>query len=482
MRTAQIMRQTLAVVLILATAGIAQAGLLIEQVSSIGAGLGKPVRVTATSSGWAATYTRDDKAIIFDANGNKLRAIANLHSPLAIAYQSPDSLFIGEQNPSRVSVWKASDGTLVRSFGTDLSKPSDIVITTTKVYVLDSAACVVKVYDMSGNSLQSIGNAAQLMHPTTLSLDTRTNTLFIGELTTGIIHVYDLNGTWKRDIGWFGSLEGAFARLDGVAWSDLGLAIASDPFLSRIQAIDANGNYKAQVGAFGSAAGQVKTPLDVAMGSGQSFAIADFGNDRLDVFRLSFDSAADASSLPDGVFVNLKGPVVTAGTQDFGTTIYVQRQDRASGIRVDNVTGQIARGAIVSISGTTATSNGQRKITATSISPTGSAPLPRTLGLTGAQLGGTSPANTPVINGANGLYNVGLLVRVWGKVKRLNGSDFYISDGSPKETWIHTNAISPLPTVGSFVAVTGVCAVALDTGGAIRPQVIPRTSTDIKRM
>lgn len=482
MRTTRIMRQTLVALLIMATAGIARAGLIIEQVSNFGGGLGKPVRIAATANGWAVSYPRDDKVVIFDSAGSKVREITGLHGPLAVAFLAPDSLFVGEQNPARVSVWKTSDGTLVRSFGTTLSKPSDMIVTSTKVYVLDSGLRIIKVYDMSGNSLPDIGNSTKFTHPTGLTLNTRDNTLMVGELTTGLIHVYDLNGVWKRDIGGFGSMEDQFARIDGVGYSDLGMAMVADPFLSRIQAIEMNGNYRGTAGTFGTGTGQVKTPLDLVMGPGQTFAVADFGNARLDLFRLTFDAAADVLSVPDGVAVNVNGPVVIAGTQDFGSTIYVEPLNRANGIRIDNVSGTIARGAVVKVIGTTATSGGVRKINAASISTSGTAKIPTALGIRCNQLGGKSPVNTPSIGNAVGIYNVGLLVRVWGRVKSISGSDFYISDGSAQTTWIHAPGITPLPQVNSFVAITGICSAAFDTGGVLKPQILPRNASDIKGM
>lgn len=74
-------------------------------------------------------------------------------------------------------------------------------------------------------------------------------------------------------------------------------------------------------------------------------------------------SAAAAKLLPDGSAVTLSGAVVSAVFSGF---FYVQSPDRASGIRVGS-SASVAEGDLVTVSGTMATVNGERRIDADSV-------------------------------------------------------------------------------------------------------------------
>jgi subtilisin family serine protease len=89
-------------------------------------------------------------------------------------------------------------------------------------------------------------------------------------------------------------------------------------------------------------------------------------------------SISNAKNLPDGTSVTLTGKVVSAGTTELGSTLYIQEPNRTSGIRVDVGTSSTsaAIGDLVTITGTLATSDGERVITEPTIIVTGIASAP----------------------------------------------------------------------------------------------------------
>ncbi len=160
--------------------------------------------------------------------------------------------------------------------------------------------------------------------------------------------------------------------------------------------------------------------------------------------------------IEDGSQVRLEGKVVTAGNEILPGLFYVEEENRASGIQVVTTT-PVWTNDIVYVSGTMRTNDdGERYILAGEVGTTncpGTAPSP--LGMRCNDVGG----------GALGLgtNNVGLLIKVWGKVTATGEGCFYVSDGSNLNdglSGLKVLGAVPVPEgtdpVGQYVAVTGI--------------------------
>jgi len=159
-------------------------------------------------------------------------------------------------------------------------------------------------------------------------------------------------------------------------------------------------------------------------------------------------SLADIKSLPDGVPVRCEGLVSTTrdstNGQDFTDRHYVQASNRSMGILVyyGNTPDLLERDTYVTVTGMTGHVNGEMAIVSPTISPGQSADTSKPLGMTNKALGGGPFAYSPGppivgqqgMDGAFGLNNIGLLVRVWGSVVVLDPGTpkkwFKIDDGS----------------------------------------------------
>lgn len=189
---------------------------------------------------------------------------------------------------------------------------------------------------------------------------------------------------------------------------------------------------------------------------------------------------AYARTFEDGESVTLTGHIVSADRTDFPSAIYVQEPNRAAGIRV-LYTGslQLARGDEVDISGTIGTGTDmEREIDAgtTGVTYVDHPGEPKPMGMPNRSLGGsdfnvyTPGVNWPYGSGV-GLYNKGLLVKIWGRVTLLDANNkcFYIDDGTGfnddsghvgvKISWdwpiSGKSSILP-PAEGWYVSVTGI--------------------------
>ncbi|MCC6484900.1 MAG: right-handed parallel beta-helix repeat-containing protein [Armatimonadetes bacterium] len=222
----------------------------------------------------------------------------------------------------------------------------------------------------------------------------------------------------------------------------------------------------------------------------------DIGADEY-VLELPAANIPEARGRTDGAQVSLSGVIVTAVWPD---AFYVEQVDRACGIRVEKTAHGLSAGQSATIAGTMATnSDGERYIAASSASGISGQAL-AALKMTARSLGGAASSDYSASAGTGqqgikaglGINNIGLLVRLTGKVTYVdpNGQYFTVSDGS---TWHSSELLQDsdghegvrifapglsLPTVGQFVTVTGASS-CYKVGSDLYPMVRVRDAADI---
>lgn len=197
-------------------------------------------------------------------------------------------------------------------------------------------------------------------------------------------------------------------------------------------------------------------------------------------------SVEAAKLLPDGVSVGLDARVVTAVVD---TGFYIQDGPPWTGIRVDcaNPPAGLAAGKIVDVAGTLSTDADGEKLIVGIVGLKPGTVAPHVVGLTNASAGGASwnydaetGAGQQGIEGGVGLNNVGMLVRVWGRVvDAFSGAvgswnadanyDRCIDDGSGVMLRLVPLAGVSLPPPGSYVSATAICSCHRDNAGKVRP-------------
>ncbi len=198
----------------------------------------------------------------------------------------------------------------------------------------------------------------------------------------------------------------------------------------------------------------------------------DIGSDEyVAVVAVSVESARMSSN---GTAVNIPSAVVTAVFPEY---FYIQSASRAAGLRVASMPQGLARGALVSVSGTVQTTPDQEKqVIASSVTVSGQGAAGslvmrlETLGGADLAFSAVSGAGQSGVSGGFGLNNVGLLVRVCGRVVSAGQGVFYVSDGSSVQDISGQKGVrvllesAALPVVGSTVVVTGISSCVLDQG------------------
>ncbi|HEX2988807.1 MAG TPA: hypothetical protein VHS06_11625 [Chloroflexota bacterium] len=140
---------------------------------------------------------------------------------------------------------------------------------------------------------------------------------------------------------------------------------------------------------------------------------------------LALEHVRDVATVPAGSSVSLEGKIVSA---KFGSVLYVQEEDRSAGVRVEPASQVEAQpGTSVKVVGTVDCSLGERRITDAQVTPgiTGEAPKPLMMG---TRFADNDPSEQLEFVGLN---NLGLLVRVAGRVTAVDSANslFYVDDG-----------------------------------------------------
>ncbi len=176
-------------------------------------------------------------------------------------------------------------------------------------------------------------------------------------------------------------------------------------------------------------------------------------------------------AFPDTTPVDMHECIVTANFSATDNCIYVQDADRCGGIRVAATGSTLSVGDVVNVSGTLATrklSNhpSERFVDKATITFLRSDDDPEPVSLTCSALGGGPAGLQPGVKGGVGLNNIGLLVKICGKVTYKAGAYIYIDDGSnienlyslsTKVTGVMVKCPStPNVIVGDIVSVTGI--------------------------
>lgn len=195
----------------------------------------------------------------------------------------------------------------------------------------------------------------------------------------------------------------------------------------------------------------------------------------------------------DGVFVSVAGKIATTGKDPvtnipdrFTGFFYIEEEDRSSGIRVSCPiwpVGELLRGSTINVIGTMGTTSaGERQIVAPIVIIGSTTDVPPPLGMNNRWLGGSDLGSPPLgqygVTGGTGLNNVGLLVKIWGRVTETGNGYVVIDDGTGIGVRVDTTTIAAPPGSNQYVTVIGASSLYKPAADRLR-LVLPRDDSDI---
>lgn len=193
----------------------------------------------------------------------------------------------------RVQVWtsKVNDrpGDLVTKLsgdpGTDafLARPVDVDVDKHgHVYVVDQGDGAVKVFDLKGRFLRSIGTG-HLEAPSGIAVN-RFSECFVADSARGTVTAFDASGGIKASWGSRGARLGQFEAPGGLCIGVDDQVLVADTANHRIQVFSRQGQFVQAFGSKGSRAGEFNSPSDIVADEKGAVYIADRGNHRYQRF------------------------------------------------------------------------------------------------------------------------------------------------------------------------------------------------------
>lgn len=197
------------------------------------------------------------------------------------------------------------------------------------------------------------------------------------------------------------------------------------------------------------------------------------------------------NSMGSGTFIKIGRAIITSGSGDLSDRIYVEQDDRACGTMLSftKTPSGYAEGDVVEVLGTVMTINGERAIQGATLSKIGHIDPIKPLGITNRWIGGGRLGLKSGVRNGQSLNNIGLLVKVWGRVIANGWDYFYVDDGSTNSDGSGIRGLKVVcgsmsqPPVGTMVSVTGISSIETPPRTTIRiPIIWARRSSDISLM
>lgn len=257
------------------------------------------VRPTGVAERDGVLYVADPGAqcvVVFDAPRHKELRITRagdrtLVSPVAVAPGPQGSVYVVDSWLRQV-LQLDRDGSLLQVISNEaLERPSSVAFDAARqrLYVGDSKAHVVHVFDDRGRKVDSFGSLGtgpgQFNSPTHLAL-MPDGGIVVTDALNFRVAIFDGNGRHRRQLGELGDGAGNFAAPKGVAVDRAGQVYVADAMFDAIQVFDTEGRLLLGFGKQGTQAGQFWIPNGLYVDGSDQLFVADAYNRRIQVFQI----------------------------------------------------------------------------------------------------------------------------------------------------------------------------------------------------
>lgn len=214
---------------------------------------------------------------------------AVFRTPIAIAADDDENVYITDSEAGIVYRYSLRDA-ILKPFITNLGRPTGIGFNRNNrlLYVADTTAHQVVVYDLSGKVRFRIGNRGegpgQFNHPTDLFIG-QGGKLYVTDPLNARIQVFSADGAFLQQFGRPGDSPGEFMKPKGVAVDSDGNIYVSDALLEAVQVFSGSGRFLLDFGGRGIKAGEFWMQSGMCIDRNDQIYVADSYNRRVQVFR-----------------------------------------------------------------------------------------------------------------------------------------------------------------------------------------------------
>lgn len=245
----------------------------------------------------------------FDVPGERYLAIRGesareLVSPLCLASDDNDHLFITDSASGKVYRYSIPEGRLEPFSKASLARPTGIAYDPflQRLFVVDTLSHQVVVLGNSGEELYRIGRRGEgkgeFNFPTDITIDI-TGRVLVNDTLNSRIQVFAPDGRYLLSFGAPGNAAGSFLRAKGIATDSLGSIYVSDAITDMVQIFDFGGRYIASFGRSGSERGEFWMPHGLFIDQEDRLYAVDTYNKRVQIFEgLTYDPQEKGGRTP----------------------------------------------------------------------------------------------------------------------------------------------------------------------------------------
>lgn len=211
-----------------------------------------------------------------------------LSSPISAAVDGDDNIYVTDSMLGKVFVFSPK-GKFISGFEAG-ERPTGIAINKTlkTVYVSDTSSHTIRLYDLKGKLLDTIGKygskKGEFNRPVDIFID-KAGDLYVSDTMNYRVQILDKDGDFITMFGRQGDGTGDFGRPKGISVDRDGHIYVADALFDTVQIFDRNGDYLLSFGTLGREAGSFWLPCGMFIDNGGKIYVADSYNKRIQVFE-----------------------------------------------------------------------------------------------------------------------------------------------------------------------------------------------------
>ncbi|MEH6992686.1 6-bladed beta-propeller [Neobacillus drentensis] len=260
--------------------------------------LNKPMDVAKIGELIYVTDTKNNQVQVFDQSGNNVSKFGKAGSekgqfqfPYGIAGDKDEQVYIADMYNGNISIF-TSKGEFIKYFPDEdklIQSPGGLRIYDEKLYVTDIKSNKLFIFDLNGKKLMEIGGAGQdegkFIAPNAVAVDDD-NQIYVTDSGNNRVQVFNKDGKFIRIIN--GSEDGKgtplFVNPRGVAVDSKGTVYIVSNLSHNIYAYDQDGKKVRELGGMGTENGQLYLPNGLFIDDRDAIFVTDTINQRISLF------------------------------------------------------------------------------------------------------------------------------------------------------------------------------------------------------
>jgi DNA-binding beta-propeller fold protein YncE len=229
-----------------------------------------------------------------------------LSMPIGLALDRDSRLFVSDSEGAQVAVFDR-EGRPVASLKDILKRPVGLAVDNRRgrLYVGDLELNRILVYDLEtlklikqiGQKTAKEDSGSYVAAPTNIAVDPEGN-LFVSDTKACQVTVFDPEGRFVRSFGSLGDSPGQFARPKGIALDSEGHVYVVDAAFGNFQIFTPEGQLLMPVGKSGTEPGEMLLPAGIAVDKDDRIYVTEqwIGRGRMQIFQYLGDNSQTASA------------------------------------------------------------------------------------------------------------------------------------------------------------------------------------------